>query len=159
MFLSNGTGTFLLLLCVTKMHCMFHCYPIPRLNPSKMQLAHYKLLFSSCRAYCGFVYISAFIRTPTSVNATLGSTATFTCSSIRGVIGWLVNGHLAGLNTPSIKASSVGDTSTLRIPATEEYNNTNVLCFVYIREEGVNDSDPVVLQVQGMLLPIYSPLY
>jgi len=45
----------------------------------------------------------------------------------------------------------------LYIPATEEYNNTNVLCSVAIRGVGFLDSNPVVLQVQGMLLPIYSP--
>ena len=105
-----------------------------------------------------FVYLSAIIRTPSSVNATLGSTATFTCSASRGFITWIVNGStLLELDAPDILISYYGSSFILHIPATEEYNNTNVICSVAIRGVGFLDSDLVVLQVQGMLLPIYSP--
>jgi len=107
-----------------------------------------------CSAYCAFAHISAFIITPTSVNATLESTATFTCSASAGGIIWMVNeSTLLELNTTNITTSSADKIFALHIPATEEYNNTNVSCSVAIRGVGFLDSDLVVLRVQGMLLP------
>jgi len=35
-------------------------------------------------------------------------------------------------------------------------NNTNVTCSVYTRGAGLLESDPAVLQVQGMSYPLYS---
>lgn len=99
-----------------------------------------------------FICISDFISTPMSINTTLGSTATFTCSATRGAIGWIVDGTLLSeLNTTDITAKITGSTSTLHIPATEQYNNTNVTCYIAIRGIGFLDSDPVLLRVQGML--------
>jgi len=93
---------------------------------------------------------AAFISNPTSVNATLGSTATFSCSASTGGIIWLVNGStVSELNITDITTNTTGDTSSLHIPATEQYNNTNVICSVAIHAVGFLDSDPVVLQVQG----------
>ena len=116
------------------------------------QLQHCKQLFVSCRTYCGFVHISEFIIPLTSVNATLGSTATFTCSFKRGSINWIVNGStLQELNRTDITVSPTTVTS-LYIPATEEYNNTSVFCYVAIRGEDFLRSDLVVLRVQGVLL-------
>ena len=163
---------------------VIHFCLIPRLYPNKMhggfQLTHCKQLFVLveltvvvCKFFLAFtstptsvnhiffkdyllIHISEFIITPTSVNATLGSTATFTCSASRGSITWIVNGStLQELNRTDIRVSPTG--TSLYIPATEAYNNTNVLCSVAIRGVGFLDSDPVVLRVQGMLLPIYSP--
>jgi len=93
-----------------------------------------------------------FIITPTSVNDTLGSTATFTCGATRGSINWIVNGStLPELNRTDILQGTVSPTViSLSIPATEEYNNTNVLCSIAIRGVGFLDSDLVVLQVQGI---------
>ena len=98
--------------------------------------------------------------TPTSVNATLRSTATFTCSASTGGIVWIVNGSLlTELNTRDITANIAGGTSTLHIPATEEYNNTEVTCAVAILGGEDLYSDPVVLKVQGMGKAVLTPLY
>ena len=81
---------------------------------------------------------------------TLGSTATFNCGATTGVIGWMVNGCLLSeLSILDITASQVGRTSFLHIPATEESNNTIVVCVA--ANIGGDDlySDPVVLRVQG----------
>ena len=93
---------------------------------------------------------AAFVSTPSSVNATLGSTATFNCSVTTGAVAWIVNGSfLSELNAPDITASQVGRTFILRIPATEQNNNTNVTCAVAILGGDDLYSDPVVLKVQG----------
>ena len=95
--------------------------------------------------------IAGFVSTPTSVNATLGPTATFNCSVTTGLIGWQVNGSLLSeLNAPNITASQVGHTRFLHIPAIEEYNNTDVVCILAIVGGDDLFSDPAVLQVQGM---------
>jgi len=94
---------------------------------------------------------SAITIPPTSVNATLGSTATFTCSASTGVIAWIVNGLLlTEMTTREITTSSAGNISDLHIPATEEYSNTEVTCAVAILGGEDLYSDPVVLQVQGI---------
>ena len=95
----------------------------------------------------------AFVTTPTSVNATLGSTVTFTCSATTGSVGWLVNGSLlTELNRTDIRATSSGSTFSLHVPATEEYNNTVVVCEVILRDPilDIEASSPAVLRVQGM---------
>ena len=101
-----------------------------------------------------FFYIPEFVTTPTSVNATLGSTATFNCSATAGVITWLINGLLLSqLNRPDITTSGVGSVFSLQVPATEEYNNTIVTCVVFtLNHRELEDlfSDPAVLRVQGM---------
>ena len=95
--------------------------------------------------------IPAFISTPTSVDATLGSTATFNCSSTSGVIGWIVNGSLlSDLNTRDISTNSIGRIFSLHVPATEKYNNTVVECAVAVLGGDDLYSDPVVLRLQGM---------
>ena len=105
--------------------------------------------------YCTFVSISGFYLTPTSVNATLGSTATFNCSVATSQPGWLVNGsQLSRLNIPEITTSQVGKTYYLHVPATEEYNNTVVTCVLAILGEQNLYSDPVVLRVQGMFVSL-----
>ena len=101
------------------------------------------------------IHFSAFVTTPTSVNAILGSTATFNCSATAGAVVWMVNGSLlTQLNTDNtdIRTSSVGPTFCLHIPATEKYNNTNVVCRLAIPGVKEDDlySDPVVPRVQGM---------
>ena len=99
-----------------------------------------------------YVSVSAFVSTPTSVNATLGSTATFNCSVTTGLIGWQVKGSLlSDLNAPNISISQVGHTCFLHIPATEEYNYTVVVCILAIVGGDDLFSDPAVLQVQGTL--------
>ena len=98
--------------------------------------------------------------TPTSVNATLRSTATFTCSASTGGIVWIVNGSLlTELNTRDITTSNDGNTFSLHIPATEEYNNTEVTCAIAILGGEDLYSDPVVLKVQGMGKAVLTPLY
>ena len=101
------------------------------------------------------VCIAAFVSTPSSVNATLGSTATFICSAnaTRFSVVWLVNGSLlTELNTPDITAQHDRSTSILHIRAREEYNNTSVVCELTIRDSvrSIVLSDPAVLRVQGM---------
>ena len=100
---------------------------------------------------CFFLFIPAFVSTPTSVNATLGSTATFNCSTnaTGGIIGWIINGSLLSeLNIADVTTSNIGH--TLHVPATEKYNNTNVTCVVAILGGDYMYSDPVVLQIQGI---------
>ena len=95
----------------------------------------------------------SFCQHPTSVIATLGSTATFNCSTnvTRGIIGWMVNGLLLSqLNTADITVSNIGH--TLHVPATEEYSNTNVTCVVAVLGGDDTFSDPVVLKIQGSYL-------
>ena len=95
--------------------------------------------------------ISAFVNTPTSVNATLGSTATFNCSATTGAVLWIVNESLLSeLTTSDITASQVGQKFLLHVRATEEHNNTVVRCALVILGGDDLDSDPVVLKVQGM---------
>ena len=102
--------------------------------------------------YCLNASSPAFIITPTSVNATLRSTATFNCSVTTGTIDWRVNGSLlTELSTHDIAISKVGTTFSLHVQATEEYNNTLVVCEVILRDPlSINRSDPAVLRVQGM---------
>ena len=99
-----------------------------------------------------FIYIPAFVTTPTSVNATLGSTATFTCSATTGTIDWRVNGSLlTELNRTDIKTSYVEGTHFINLSATKEYNNTAVVCEVILRVPlSITASDPALLRVQGM---------
>ena len=97
------------------------------------------------------VAIPEFVSTPTSVNVTFGSTVTFSCSVIAGMVTWEVNGsQLSELNAPDISETlAPRNTFSLHIPATEEYNNTVVVCSVaLIRGENLR-SDPAVLRVQG----------
>ena len=104
--------------------------------------------------YCTFFYIPGFVLIPTSVNATLGSTATFNCSVTTSQPGWLVNGsQLTQLNTQEITTTSSAEkTYSLHVPATEEYNNTNVTCVLVILGGQNLYSDPVVLRIQGMFV-------
>ena len=93
---------------------------------------------------------AAFVSTPSSVNATLGSTATFNWSATTGVVAWIVNGSLLSeLSIRDISIGIVGWTFFLHVPAIEEYNNTNVTCAVVILGGDDLYSDPVVLRVQG----------
>ena len=89
-----------------------------------------------------------------SVNATLGSTATFNCSAnaTRVSFVWLVNGSPLTEVNNGITARQDGITSFLAILATEEYNNTIVRCKVVIRDSNssIETTDPAVLRVQGM---------
>ena len=101
------------------------------------------------------LYTPGFVTTPTSVNATLGSTATFNCNVTTSQPGWLVNGSpLSQLNTPDITTSSAGRIYSLHVPATAEYNNTNVTCVLAILDEQNLYSDPVVLRVQDMFVSL-----
>ena len=105
--------------------------------------------------YCTFVSISGFYLAPTSVNATLGSTATFNCSVTTSQLGWLVNGTLLSqLNTSNITTNQVGKIYFLHVPATAKYNNTVVMCVLAILGEQNLYSDPVVLRVQGMFVSL-----
>ena len=90
-----------------------------------------------------------------SVNATWGSTATFSCSTNAptGTFEWFFNGSLLGqLNTPDVTAQRVGRTSFMHASAKEEYNNTAVVCELTVRDpvRSTELSDPAVLKVQGM---------
>ena len=104
-----------------------------------------------------FVYISGFVSTPKSVNATLGSTATFNCSTnASGVtFAWLLNASVLTDLNGGIRAQQVGKAYSLYIPAREEYNNTTVVCELTIRDSdrSIVLSDPAVLKVQGMCIP------
>ena len=93
---------------------------------------------------------AAFVSTPSSVNVTLGSTATFNCSATTGAVVWIVNGSLLPeLTAPDITVSQVGQKFFLHIPATEQNNNTVLRCVLVILGGDVLYSDPVVLRVQG----------
>ena len=95
--------------------------------------------------------LSEIISSPRSVNATLGSTANFSCSITTGVVAWILNGSLLSvLNAADITAEQVENIFVLHVPATEEYNNTNVTCGLAILGGDDLHSDPVVLRVQGM---------
>ena len=101
-----------------------------------------------------FVCIAAFV-SPMSVNATLGSTATFNCSTnaTRFSVVWLVNGSLLHELNAGITAQQDGRAYFLHIPAREKFNNTSVVCELTIRGSVVRSvvlSAPAVLRVQGM---------
>jgi len=100
-----------------------------------------------------FFYITAFSSTPKSVNVTLGSTATFSCSATTGAVVWIVNGTpFTQLNTSDIRTRNNG--RTLHVKAEEEYDNLNLTCAVlYIYDSGSENllSDPAVLRVQGIV--------
>jgi len=102
--------------------------------------------------YTDIVYVAEFVTTPTSVNATLGSTATFNCSAT-GIIYWIVNGSLlTELNQSDITTTYVGRTHFMNLSATKKYNNTAVVCEVILHDPilRIESSDPAVLRVQGM---------
>ena len=103
-----------------------------------------------------FVYISGFVSTPKSVNATLGSTATFNCSTnASGVtFEWHVNGSVLTDLNGGITAQQHGKAYSLCIPAREKYNNTIVVCELIIRDPvlSAETSAPAVLKVQGMCI-------
>ena len=105
-----------------------------------------------------FVFIAEFVDIPTSVNATLNSTATFNCSTNAPTVTfeWLVNGSLLGqLNMPDITARRVGRTFFLHVLAKEEYDNTSVVCELIVLDPvlSTEHSDPAVLRVQGIQIP------
>ena len=105
-----------------------------------------------------FVLIAEFVDIPTSFNATLNSTATFSCSTnaLTGTFAWIVNGLLLPqLNTPDVTALTVGGTSFLRILAKEEYDNSTVVCELTVRDpvRSTEFSDPAFLRVQGIQIP------
>ena len=104
-----------------------------------------------------FVYISEFVSTPTSINATLGSTATFSCSVTTGAIVWVFNeSQLSELLVSDIKASQVGDTFFLHVPAKVEYNNSVVTCILVILGGDDLYCDEVLLMVQGTYVKEWS---
>ena len=108
-----------------------------------------------------FFYIPAFVSTPTSVNAVLGSTATFNCSATTGFVSWIVNGTpFTQLNTPNITTTNNG--RTLHVKAKKEFNNTNVTCAVLTLDHRESDdlfSDPAYLRVQGTLYFGYAKMF
>ena len=98
------------------------------------------------------VSIPDFVSTPTSVNATLASTAIFSCSATTGIIVWIVNGSpLTQLNTSDI--GTIDNGRILSVKAEEEYDNINVICAILTldhRQPEDQFSGPAVLRVQGM---------
>ena len=98
-----------------------------------------------------YIAIPEFVTTPTSFNATLGSTATFNCGASSGSVGWIINGSfLSHQITPDITTSGGGTTSSLHVPAIEKYNNMNMTCIVFTIHNVLLRSGPVVLRIQGM---------
>ena len=101
-----------------------------------------------------YISIPEFVTTPTSFNATLGSTATFNCSVSSGSVGWIINGSLLSHQiTPDITTSGGGTTSSLHVPAIEKYNNMTVTCIIFTIRHDLSEellSGPVVLRIQGM---------
>ena len=120
-----------------------------------MYLCRYKCIYIALTFVCFFLFFlykttPEFVSTPTSVNATLGSTATFNCNATTGSVGWIVNGSfLSHQITPDIRAIGIGTTSSLHVPAIEKYNNMNVTCIVFTLSNNLR-SGPVVLRIQGM---------
>ena len=67
------------------------------------------------------------------------------------MVAWILNGSLLSvLNAADITAEQVENIFVLHVPATEEYNNTNVTCALAILGGEDLFSDPVILKVQGM---------
>ena len=98
-----------------------------------------------------YIVTPQFVTTPTSVNVTFRSSATFSCSVTTGIVTWQVNGSLLSqLNAQDISENQVRNTLFLHVPATEEYNNTVVVCSAAIIVGDDVYSDPAVLRVQGM---------
>ena len=105
----------------------------------------------NCTCFLSFIDVPEFTRTPTSVNATLGSKATFNCNVVSGVVIWIVNGsQLSELNASDISAHQFRNKFWLNIPAIVKYNNTMVVCAVTIFGGSDNYSDPVILRIQGI---------
>jgi len=95
---------------------------------------------------------------PTSWNATLGDgNVTFRCRiQNANAVTWRVNGRFLSQDdpviVPDILPTQDGFLYTLRIPTTDEYNNTIVVCAAFIYGENTSRSslsDGVVLRVQG----------
>ena len=109
---------------------------------------------SSCILLCCFlscIVVPKFNITPTSVNATLGSNATFNCSVKAGVVVWIFNGsQLSQLNLGDIRAYQVQNIFCLMVPAIVKYNNTEVVCSATIAQGNDTYSDPVILRIQGI---------
>ena len=107
------------------------------------------MLYLTC-----LLYIPAFVSTPTSINAFLGTTATFNCSATTGAIVWLINGTpLNQLNSRDARVINNG--RTLQVEAEEKYNEVNVTCAVLTLDHSESEdlfSNPAVLRIQGMFM-------
>lgn len=105
---------------------------------------------SAGNSLCTYTDFSA---TPSPVNATLGSTANFTCSiSSNDFLFWLVNDTEARfLKGRKIRitefSDAMGKTSTLSILSSKENNNSMIEC-IHVVNGGVT-SGQVTLKVQG----------
>ena len=95
---------------------------------------------------------------PTSVTSTLGSVAKFKCVTGGSAVTWLVDGMAAskqaiqdrGITFRNPSRPGGGIDSTISVRASEENNNTVLVCRVNTGDSrNVVDSDPAVLKVQG----------
>ena len=89
----------------------------------------------------------------------LDQSAEFTCETVGGTLGWVVNGtqqdvHPAEIRRDLVVTEIIIDDDTtlenLTIPARAEYNGTRVQCFVGISGGLTAQSDNATLWIQGI---------
>ncbi len=93
---------------------------------------------------------------PKSFNASLGGEAIFTCVIHESVstVAWIVR----GVERSAYTQNFIDDiTAVLMIPAVAEENDgAEVVCKPFTNEGATEESEPVILRVQGMCSPVAS---
>ena len=99
------------------------------------------------------LFAASITEEPTSVNAALNSFAEFKCSATGLSVLWFLNGEPAiqegGITIDNSHLTGGGIEGTLTIPASEEYNNTEIVCRVENTDLTHEFTQPATLVVQG----------
>ena len=102
--------------------------------------------------------VSEILVAPESRVVFLDQSAVFTCETVGGILGWVVNGTLRDFHSEEIcndliisEISTEGGSKleTLTIPARAEYNGTRVQCAV-LTFGGSDQSENATLIIQGI---------
>ena len=103
------------------------------------------------------LFAASITEEPTSVNAALNSFAEFKCSTTGLSVLWFLNGEPAlqegDIAVHTAHAIGGGIEGTLTIPASEEYNNTEIVCRVENTDLTQEFTQPATLVVQGKKQP------
>ena len=102
--------------------------------------------------------ISEILVAPESRVVFLDQSAVFTCETVGGTLGWIVNGTQRDVHPPEIRRDLIiseisteggSKQETLTIPARAEYNGTRVQCAV-LTFGGSAQSENASLRIQGI---------
>ena len=103
------------------------------------------------------LFAASITEEPTSVNAALNSLAEFKCSTTGLSMLWFLNGEPAiqegGITIDNSHLTGGGVEGTLTIPASEEYNNTEIVCRVENTDLTDEFTQTATLVVQGKKQP------